>query len=228
MRRLTRAGVNAVTGPFRWLFVTAAIYFLSAGRTDVLRAWAYFGVYFAGALLSAYVFAKRIPELMNQRGAPRSGTKAWDLPIVIGYFLMALIAVPMLAGLDLKGGRIWGLGSFVWGVALYTGALALSAYAMLHNPFFEGTVRIQTDREQSVVNTGPYRIVRHPGNLSMILGAYATPFALGSQGGAIVATAMAALVAVRTHLEDKALASELPGYDSYRRAVKYRLIPFVW
>lgn len=34
---------------------------------------------------------------------------------------------------------------------------------MVVNPFFEKTVRIQTDRGHRVIDTGPYAYMRHPG-----------------------------------------------------------------
>jgi protein-S-isoprenylcysteine O-methyltransferase Ste14 len=99
---------------------------------------------------------------------------------------------------------------------------------MLHNPFFEGTVRIQKDKDHKVISTGPYRIVRHPGYFGMLLGSLPIPFAFGSICSFIPVSIMILLVFLRTFYEDKTLQNELEGYKAYCQNVKFRLIPFLW
>jgi protein-S-isoprenylcysteine O-methyltransferase Ste14 len=107
-------------------------------------------------------------------------------------------------------------------------SLIMAIWPLLHNPFFEGTVRIQLDRDQFVINTGPYKYIRHPGNLGMIIGSLPMPFAFGSAYAIIPAAIMIILIIIRTSLEDKALLNELDGYYEYARRVKYRLFPYIW
>jgi protein-S-isoprenylcysteine O-methyltransferase Ste14 len=96
------------------------------------------------------------------------------------------------------------------------------------NRFAEPTVRIQTDRGQTVIDTGPYAIVRHPLYMWSLLLFPAFPLALGSYW-ALVPGALAALVlVVRTALEDRTLQRELPGYAEYAQRVRYRLVPGIW
>jgi len=76
--------------------------------------------------------------------------------------------------------------------------------------------------------TGPYRLVRHPGYLGAILGALATPLMLGSLWTFVPAAIVAALFAVRTHLEDQTLRRELQGYERYAQRTRFRLVPWVW
>jgi protein-S-isoprenylcysteine O-methyltransferase Ste14 len=51
---------------------------------------------------------------------------------------------------------------------------------------------------------------------------------LGSMLALIPAAVVAALLVVRSHLEDRALRRELPGYEAYALNVRYRLIPHLW
>lgn len=99
---------------------------------------------------------------------------------------------------------------------------------MLHNPFFESTVRIQKEKNQNVINAGPYKFVRHPGYLGMLLGSISLPLALGSVLAFIPLFIMIVLILIRTYYEDKILQEELAGYSEYCKEVKYRLIPFLW
>ena len=106
--------------------------------------------------------------------------------------------------------------------------LAGLTWAESVNKHFEPTVRIQTERGHTVVDTGPYTIVRHPGYLAASLLVLGMPLALGSFWALIPAVISYLLLVVRTALEDRTLQDELPGYREYAERVRYRLIPGVW
>ena len=99
---------------------------------------------------------------------------------------------------------------------------------MIANAYFSTAVRIQTDRGHTVCRTGPYRYVRHPGYLGFILQSIAVPILLGSLWALVPGIVAAALMVVRTALEDRTLQAELLGYQQYSREVRYRLIPGIW
>jgi protein-S-isoprenylcysteine O-methyltransferase Ste14 len=105
---------------------------------------------------------------------------------------------------------------------------ALSVWAMASNRFFSGTVRIQRDRGHTVVDGGPYGLVRHPGYLAWCISAPAIPLMLGSLWALIPALLGLCALVLRTSLEDKTLREELPGYEGYAQRVRYRLLPGVW
>jgi len=79
-----------------------------------------------------------------------------------------------------------------------------------------------------VIDTGPYKIIRHPGYLGMLLGSISLPLALGSVLAFIPMFIMIILIFVRTYYEDTTLQKELTGYSEYCKEVKYRLIPYIW
>jgi protein-S-isoprenylcysteine O-methyltransferase Ste14 len=100
--------------------------------------------------------------------------------------------------------------------------------AVAANRFFSALVRIQHDRGHHVIDTGPYRFVRHPGYAGSIVYMFGMAVALGSRA-AVAATAVIVLVlVVRTALEDRTLRAELEGYADYARRVRFRLVPGVW
>jgi protein-S-isoprenylcysteine O-methyltransferase Ste14 len=105
---------------------------------------------------------------------------------------------------------------------------ALGAWVFRENAYLASYVRIQTDRGHKVCTTGPYRIVRHPMYAAIILLVLATPPALGSLYGLVPAGLIAGLFIVRTALEDRCLRAELPGYDEYSAAPRWKLAPGVW
>ena len=96
---------------------------------------------------------------------------------------------------------------------------------MALNAFFVATVRIQTDRQQTVVSSGPYRFVRHPGYLGTILLHLGVPLMLSSLWAVIPGVGAALALIIRTRFEDRMLLAQLPGYKEYAELVRYRLFP---
>jgi protein-S-isoprenylcysteine O-methyltransferase Ste14 len=107
-------------------------------------------------------------------------------------------------------------------------SLWIGFWTLRENSFAAPVVKIQEDRGQTVITTGPYRIVRHPlytGALVFIAG---TSLLLGSWWGLIAVPVLAVVLALRIRIEEKALRTGLEGYDDYARRVRYRLIPRAW
>ena len=96
------------------------------------------------------------------------------------------------------------------------------------NTFASKVVRVQKDRRQRVIDSGPYKVVRHPMYAAIILMIPAVPLALGSWWALIFAGLVDILFVVRTALEDKTLKDELPGYIDYAKKTRFRLIPGIW
>jgi len=208
---------------FIWSFA------LVAGRFDWIRGWAYIALLTCGQSLSSLYVWRRDPEVLRRRGRIGRGTKGWD-KIMLGLFATAYLAVLVVAALDERyawsamSGWFWPLGA-----ALYLFCVFVLTWAMSVNTHFEKTVRIQHDRGHRVIDSGPYRIVRHPGYLGTIFGfALAGPLLLGSWWAFAPAVIAAACLVIRTALEDRTLQTELDGYEAYARTVRYRLLPGLW
>ena len=96
------------------------------------------------------------------------------------------------------------------------------------NKFFSAVVRIQRERGHTVVASGPYQYVRHPGYAGGIVANFAIPLLLGSLWALVPAVLVNCLLIVRTALEDSTLQEELDGYRDYAGRVRYRLLLGVW
>jgi protein-S-isoprenylcysteine O-methyltransferase Ste14 len=114
------------------------------------------------------------------------------------------------------------------GVILLLASFALFFLTFRENAYLSPAVRIQRDRGQVVVSTGPYRHVRHPMYAAFILYALGTTLLLGSWWGLLPAVALIVMMAWRSVREEDTLREELPGYREYMATVKYRLIPYLW
>jgi len=112
-------------------------------------------------------------------------------------------------------------------VGMATG-LVMFYRAMRENRFFSAVVRIQDDRGHRVVDSGPYRVVRHPGYAGLILVPPFSGMALGSWVAVAIGLIMSALVVRRVLFEDSFLRHNLDGYAAYAQRVPHRLVPGVW
>jgi protein-S-isoprenylcysteine O-methyltransferase Ste14 len=174
---------------------------------------------------------RRDPALLKERmtGGTRPDAKGWDRVILRAY--TALFAVMLLvAPLDAVRFRWSHMPRAVQGLALIGlfAAWCLIVWVSRENAFLSEVVRIQTDRGHAVCTTGPYRIVRHPMYVAIIVTILCVPVLLGSLYALIPAALIAALFVLRTALEDKTLRAELPGYPEYARTVRWKLIPGIW
>jgi protein-S-isoprenylcysteine O-methyltransferase Ste14 len=89
-------------------------------------------------------------------------------------------------------------------------------------------VRIQADRGHAVCDSGPYRIVRHPGYAGNLLAMPGIVLALDSAWTLIPVAVALVVTVIRTVLEDRTLQNELPGYRQYANHVRYRLLPGIY
>jgi len=227
--RVTWRGARYIAQRLGLLLVFAFLLFWSAGRWDWSRGWAYLAVVLSTEVCSLALLAARAPETLNQRGSEHAGIKPFDRVFAVLWLILALVT-PVVGGLDAVR---FGWSSLPWslfgvGLIVLVLASAFATWAMLENEYFEQFVRIQEDRGHRVVTTGPYHFVRHPGYLGAILGALATPPMLGSSWTFVPAGLIVVLFVVRTHLEDKTLRAELPGYQEYAQRTRFRLVPFLW
>jgi protein-S-isoprenylcysteine O-methyltransferase Ste14 len=207
------------------LILAAAALFGSAGSFAIPSFWLYWALLVA-VFIAAFALLDRglLQERMRPGGRPT--------PLGLRLLNVVLLAHWIIAGLD-RGRMHWSdrVPSWLQAFALFTivTAYALVFWAMIVNRFFSSVVRIQSDRGQHVVTSGPYAFVRHPGYSAGILILGASGIALGSW----LATAF--LVAIsfpflfyRVINEDRVLQAQLPGYASYSARVRWRLVPGIW
>lgn len=211
------------------MLLTGGILFLSSGRLDWWMAWAYLGIQIAGIIANAIVLMRVHPELIAERAQTGPGTKDWDKTLA-SLGVLASLGTLLFAGLDVRFGWSTQISPLLQMAALVpvAGGFAFSSWAMVSNAFFAGTVRIQEERGHAVCSSGPYRLMRHPGYAGWTLSGLATPVMLGSLWALVPAVLTAAILVVRTSLEDKTLQEELTGYAEYAQEVRCRLVPGVW
>lgn len=208
----------------------SALLFISAGTIGWTEAWIYIGLQFGFSIPVSLWLRKKNPELLENRLAlVKKKQKGWDKVILISTtpFFFALLIVP---GLDAVRYHWSFISVEVKIIAYIVMVLSLASFFIVlrENAFLSRVVEIQEDKGHHVITTGPYRIVRHPMYVGVILLIFAIPVALGSLFGLIPAFVLAAGIVIRTVLEDKTLHKELPGYSEYAQKTKFRLLPGIW
>jgi protein-S-isoprenylcysteine O-methyltransferase Ste14 len=199
---------------------------MGAGRFD-FRSGIFFAVYVLVAIVSGIIIYCKNPETLKERGKVNTDSPKWDKILLLVFWLFAFFIVYFAAGKTVPLGKEIDF-DYVVGMIIYIVSAAITVKAMLENTFLESTARLQPDRNQVVIKTGPYSAVRHPTYSAVLLWCAAVRCVFPSAEVLILALAIAAVITIRTELEDEMLKKGLSGYEEYSKKVKYRLIPFIW
>ena len=201
--------------------------FLSAGTLDYWQAWIYFVV---GAVTSAYVtyYIAKDPILLESRakGGPTLERRPVQKLIVL-LLTLPVLAMIVLPALDHRFG--WSAVP-AW-LSIAGDVLIIVSMWMVSRVFREnsfGSTKIEIEKGQKVISTGPYAIVRNPMYSSAILYFFGMSLALGSYWGLIPAALTILGFAWRLLDEEKMLAEDLPGYTEYQAKVRWHLIPGIF
>jgi len=205
------------------------VLFVSAGKLIYYQGLVYTAIGLIMYILSNTAL-KPGSELLIERSEPGKNSKRWDMGFLGLSFIFAL-SMYIVAGLD--SGRFNWSPKLHWSLC-FTGCIMtisgqlLFLIAQKQNKFFSSTVRIQTDRNHTVCETGLYGIVRHPAYLGSIIQALGFPLLLGSLWSVIPVCLLTITSLIRTYLEDETLKNELDGYLEYSDRIRYRIIPYIW
>lgn len=212
----------------RWLLsvsVLSGMLLLCAGRAYTPMLLAYLAI-FAGTGLATAVLSDPTLDGERRKPSPEELHPASRKAASILFLTTVVIAA-------LDAGRLHWIQRVnkptqLIALAVLILATAFQVWAIAANPFFSTAIRIQSDRGHELVACGPYRFIRHPGYLAMMIAMPATAVALGSAIGLIPASSYSVLILWRASEEDKILTKRLAGYAHYATRVRHRLIPGLW
>lgn len=206
-------------------FIVGILLFVPAGSLSYWNAWLYLASLFIPMMsVGVYLFI-RDPELLAKRMKSHEREKTQKLVVIVS--LAAFFPAYILPGLDFR----FGWTAVPLPVVLAACAVLLSGYAlfvavMIQNSYASRVVEVQAG--QKIIDTGVYKLVRHPMYLAATILFLASPIVLGSYFALIPMLIYPVMLTVRINNEEKVLIAGLPGYKDYMKKVKYRLIPFIW
>jgi protein-S-isoprenylcysteine O-methyltransferase Ste14 len=201
------------------------------GGLDWPRGWLGVCVLFVVSSIGGLWLLKTDPGLVRERAAiPRPQTSADALATLLiglsvaGWFTGAAWDVHRLHFLPLPPAvSLWaGLGVFIAG-------LSFIAWTFRMNSFAASVVKIQLERHQHVIDTGPYSLVRHPMYMGAILFFAGLGLILGSTAAALLALPLFVIGFLpRMVIEEATLRRDLTGYRQYQSRVRTRILPGVF
>jgi protein-S-isoprenylcysteine O-methyltransferase Ste14 len=213
-----------------WTVGLGALLFPPAGTLHWPAAWLYLVTTAVLGLAGGLWLARVDPALLDERMRPmmQKGQPTADKWFMLVFGFAALLWF-LVIGFD----RRWHwsdmpMGLQALGYVLLLVASGLMLRVVRENSFAAPVVKVQAERGHRVIDTGPYAFVRHPMYSGAVLYFAAIALQLGSWWGLIASPVFFVLFSVRAGLEERALASGLPGYADYLARVRYRLVPGVW
>ncbi len=217
--------VSALTKYVFGLLLVGALLFLPAGSLSYQGGWLFMGLLFGPMLIAGFVMLFKSPAFLEKRLDAKE--KQATQKGVVAFSGLMFVAGFVVAGLDWRFG--WSRVSLpvtVTASVLFLAAYGLYAEVMRENAYLSRTIKVEEG--QKVVDTGLYGIVRHPMYMATLLLFLAMPLVLGSWYALIPFAFYPVIIIVRLLDEEKLLTRDLPGYETYKQKVKYRLIPFIW
>ena len=217
--------IEALTKFICGVLLVGLLIFLPAGTLDYTYGWLMMGILFIPMLIAGFVMLAKFPEFLKKRLDAKE--KQGKQKGVVAFSGLMFVVGFVVAGLDYRFG--WSaVPNWVNIAAAVVFLLDYGLYAevMRENAYLSRTVRVEEG--QTVVDTGLYGIVRHPMYAVTIELFLMMPLVLGSWYALIVFAFYPAVIVVRLKDEEELLTRELPGYEEYKKKVKWRLLPFVW
>ena len=207
------------------LAVFGALLFIPAGSLRFWQGWIFLMIWFVPGLAVMAYFYKHDRQFVERRSELKETVREQKL-IMRFLYVIYLIAF-LLPGLDHRFGwshpALW---LTVLSQVVVFGSYMLVILVMKANRFASRTIQVEPG--QTVISTGPYRILRHPMYLGISVMVVFTPFALGSYFALPAFILVIPFIVLRLLNEEKVLRQELPGYGEYCLRTRFRLVPFVW
>ncbi|MBS0472677.1 MAG: isoprenylcysteine carboxylmethyltransferase family protein [Proteobacteria bacterium] len=214
-----------------WLGAMALPLFLGAGRWDWPEGWAFIAIFGIGSAVFVAWLLPRDPALLASRMdvSARADQPWWDKLFLFGFILFWFVWLAFMAA----DAQRWHWSRVPLWLEIVGGLLVIAGFSatvpvFAANSFAAPVVEVQTERQQRVIDTGPYALVRHPMYAASALYLTGLPLMFGSWYGLIGTAAFLIGVSIRALGEERKLARELPGYAAYMTRVRWRLLPYVF
>ena len=207
------------------IILIGLIVFLPAGTIKFWEAWVYFGILFIPMIFVLTYLLKNDPELLERRMKMKE--KEEPQKVFVKLSILVFLIAFIIPGFDHR--FEWSEVPFI--VIIIADLFIFIGYLLFFLVLKENTYAsriIQVEKDQRVISTGLYAIVRHPMYVAVIMMYVLSPLALGSYWAVVAVLPLPVLIIFRIKSEEKILIDKLPGYREYTQEAKYQLIPYIW
>ena len=207
------------------LISVGTLLFVPAGTIEYRQGWLFIGVLFVPMFIVGIVLAIKNPYLLRKRLDSKEKEEEQKSVVVVSGFMF--VAMFVTAGFNIRF-EWWVLPDWVVIAAMAVFSLGYLLYAevMRENIWLSRTIEVQD--KQQVVDSGLYRIVRHPMYAATLLLFLTIPLILASLWSFIIMLLYLPILVRRIRNEEKVLEQHLEGYKEYMQRVRWKLIPLVW
>lgn len=220
--------LKTISGFLILIITMGLLLFIPAWTVRYLQAWLYLFTFAVSTILITLYLFMNDPELLKRRvkaGSTAEKEKAQKAIQAVANLFFCLIYV--VAGLDFH---------FHWSripelISILANAFVFLGFYIVFLVFKENSYTsaiIEVNKDQKVISTGMYAVVRHPMYFGAILMLVFSSVALGSYWSLLCVLALIISIIARLLHEEKFLSENLSGYKEYCKKVKYHLIPYIW
>ncbi len=207
------------------LILVILLLFIPAGTINYFNGWLFISLLFIPMFVAGIILLFKNPELLKSRLNAKEEERE-QKEVVLYSGIMFLVGF-IIAGLNYRYHWII-LPNIVVIISSIIFLIAYLLYAIVlkENTYLSRTIEVQ--KNQKVVDTGMYSIVRHPMYSITIILFLMMPLILNSIISLLIFLIYPFIIIKRINNEEKVLAKDLKGYKEYQKKVKYKLIPYIW
>ena len=207
------------------LLIVCLLLFVSAGTIKYYYGWLFISLLFIPMFIAGIFLLFKNPSLLKRRLDNKE--KEMTQKYVILFSGLMFIIGFIIAGLNFRFKWII-MSDIVVIIASIVFIISYIMYAIVvyQNTYLSRTIKVE--KNQKLIDTGLYGIVRHPMYLSTVLLFLSMPLILNSIISFVIFLIYPFLTIKRINNEEKVLSKELKGYNEYKKKVKYKLIPYIW
>ena len=205
--------------------IIALLIFIPANTINYWNGWLFMGILFFPMFIAGIVMMIKSPQLLSKRLNAKE--KENEQKQVILFSGLMFLSGFIIAGLNYRYSWIL-IPNIVVIISSVVFILSYILYAevLRENAYLSRTIEVE--KNQKVVDTGLYGIVRHPMYGATILLFLSMPLILGSIISFAIFLIYPLIIGKRIKNEEEVLERELVGYVDYKKKVKYKIIPFIW
>ena len=217
--------LKAITKYIFGVILVGILLFLPAGTINYWNAWLFMGLLFIPMFIAGIILMIKNPMLLKSRLDVKE--KEMEQKQVILFSGLMFLAGFIIAGLNYRFSWITIPNVIVIiSSILFIISYILYAEVLRENAYLSRTIKVQ--KNQKIVDTGFYGIVRHPMYSITLILFLTIPLILGSIISFVIFLIYPFIISKRIKNEEIVLERDLKGYIKYKEKVKYKLIPFIW
>ena len=216
---------QAITKYLLGVLIVGLLLFIPANSFSFYEAWLFMGLLFIPMFLGGIILMIKNPTLLKRRLDVKEKENEQKEVILLSGIMFILGFI--IAGLNFRYKWIL-LPNIISIIASIIFIISYILYAIIlyQNTYLTRTIKVED--EQKIVDTGLYKVVRHPMYAITLIMFLVIPLILGSIISFIIFLSYPLIIAKRIKNEEEVLEKDLKGYSEYKKKVKYKMIPYIW